>query len=73
MSTFLPRIFIIGWPLLDPPEPPVEHDCAAELFGTVLQYVPARSRIFTEHHSPPQITAGFEMLVDTRLAIRRSF
>jgi AraC family transcriptional activator FtrA len=56
--------------LLNPPQSPFELACAAEVFGTVLQDVPARYsfRTCAERPGPLQTTVGFTMLVDAGLA-----
>ncbi|GAA1325707.1 GlxA family transcriptional regulator [Actinocatenispora thailandica] len=55
--------------LLNPPQPPFELACAAEVFGTVPPGTPARYefRICAEHPGPLPTTAGFRMLVDAGL------
>ncbi|MEV0704163.1 helix-turn-helix domain-containing protein [Saccharopolyspora sp. NPDC050389] len=55
--------------LLNPPQSPFELACAAEVFGTVRQDVPAHYdfRICTERPGPLQTTAGYAMLVDAGL------
>lgn len=56
--------------LLSPPQSPFELACAAEVFGTVLQDVPARYSfgICAERPGSLQTTVGFAMLVDAGLA-----
>jgi AraC family transcriptional regulator, transcriptional activator FtrA len=55
--------------LLNPPQSPFELACASEVFGTVLQDVPARYsfRICAERPGPLQTTVGYTMLVDSGL------
>jgi AraC family transcriptional activator FtrA len=55
--------------LLNPPQSPFELACASEVFGTVLQDVPARYsfRICAERPGPLQTTVGYTMLVDAGL------
>ncbi len=59
--------------LLNPPQSPFELACAAEVFGSVWQDVPAHYtfRICAEHPGPLQTTAGYAMLVDAGLAALR--
>lgn len=56
--------------LLSPPQSPFKLACAAEVFGSVLQDVPARYsfRICAERPGSLQTTVGFAMLVDAGLA-----
>ena len=56
--------------LLNPPQSPFELACAAEVFGTVVQDVPARYsfRICAERPGPLETTVGYTMLVDAGLA-----
>ncbi|WP_434597994.1 GlxA family transcriptional regulator [Streptomyces sp. A5-4] len=55
--------------LLNQPQSPFELACAAEVFGTVPQDMPARYsfRTCAEHPGPLQTTAGFAMLIDAGL------
>ncbi|MFE9650314.1 GlxA family transcriptional regulator [Streptomyces sp. NPDC006365] len=55
--------------LLNPPQSPFELACAAEVFGTVQQDMPARYtfRTCAERPGPLQTTVGFTMLVDAGL------
>jgi AraC family transcriptional activator FtrA len=59
--------------LLSPPQSPFELACAAEVFGTVPQDVPARYsfRICAERPGPLRTTVGYAMLVDAGLAALR--
>jgi AraC family transcriptional activator FtrA len=59
--------------LLNPPQSPFELACAAEVFGTVRQDVPAHYdfRICAEHPGPLLTTIGYTMLVDAGLAALR--
>ncbi|TRO58898.1 GlxA family transcriptional regulator [Streptomyces sp. IB201691-2A2] len=59
--------------LLNPPQSPFELACASEVFGTVLQDVPARYsfRICAERPGPLQTTVGYTMLVDAGLTALR--
>ncbi|MFP3989568.1 helix-turn-helix domain-containing protein [Streptomyces sp. E11-3] len=59
--------------LLNPPQSPFELACAAEVFGTVPQDVPAHYsfRICAERPGPLQTTVGYAMLVDAGLAALR--
>ncbi|MGW5641433.1 helix-turn-helix domain-containing protein [Saccharopolyspora sp. NPDC003752] len=55
--------------LLNPPQSPFELACAAEVFGTVRQDMPAHYdfRICAEHPGPLRTTIGYAMLVDAGL------
>ncbi|GAA2440605.1 helix-turn-helix domain-containing protein [Actinomadura vinacea] len=59
--------------LLNPPQSPFELACAAEVFGTVRQDVPAHYdfRICAERPGPLQTTVGYAMLVDAGLTALR--
>ena len=59
--------------LLNPPQSPFELACAAEVFGTVRQDVPAHYdfRICAERPGPLRTTVGYTMLVDAGLAALR--
>jgi AraC family transcriptional activator FtrA len=59
--------------LLNPPQSPFELACAAEVFGTVRQDVPAHYdfQICAEHPGPLRTTVGYTMLVDAGLAALR--
>ncbi|MEU1047202.1 helix-turn-helix domain-containing protein [Streptomyces sp. NPDC005897] len=59
--------------LLSPPQSLFELGCAAEVFGTGPQDIPARYtfRICAERPGPLPTTAGFTMLVDTGLTALR--
>ena len=55
--------------LLTPPQSPFELACAAEVFGTVPQDLPAHYdfRICAEHPGPLPTTVGYAILVDAGL------
>ncbi|MHA6620803.1 helix-turn-helix domain-containing protein [Pseudonocardia sp. DLS-67] len=59
--------------LLTSPQSPFELACAAEVFGTIRQDLPAHYtfRVCAEHPGPLLTTAGYAMLVDTGLAALR--
>jgi AraC family transcriptional activator FtrA len=56
--------------LLNPPQSPFELACAAEVFGTVLEDVPARYsfRVCAQRPGSLPTTGGFAMFVDAGLA-----
>ena len=56
--------------LLNPPQSPFELACAAEVFGTAREDLPAYYdfRVCAEHPGSVQTTTGYAMLVDAGLA-----
>ncbi|WP_158890107.1 GlxA family transcriptional regulator [Amycolatopsis anabasis] len=60
--------------LLNPPQSPFELACAAEVFGTVREDVPAHYdfRICAERPGPLRTTVGYPILVDAGLAALRA-